>query len=151
VKISPNYVRGQAIYVLDASRAVGVVSKLLSETERPIYEGEIRNEYVKVREAHVRNEASKRRITLAAARANKFAIDWAGYKPPKPSFLGTKAFTSYPLAELVPYIDWTPFFQTWELTGRYPAILKDNKVGVEAQKLFNDAQEMLEAHRGREG
>ena len=143
VKISPNYEKGQAIYVLDASRAVGVVSKLLSDTERPNYVGEIRAEYVKVREAHVRNEASKRRITLAAARANKFTPDWSGYTPPKPSFLGTKSFTDYPLAELVPYIDWTPFFQTWELTGRYPAILKDNKVGAEAQKLFNDALDML--------
>jgi 5-methyltetrahydrofolate--homocysteine methyltransferase len=143
VKISPHYEKGQAIYVLDASRAVGVVSKLLSDTERPKYVGEIRNEYIKVREAHVRSEASKRRITLAAARANKFSIDWSGYKPPKPTFLGTKVFTDYPLAELVPYIDWTPFFQTWELTGRYPAILKDNKVGAEAQKLFNDARDML--------
>jgi 5-methyltetrahydrofolate--homocysteine methyltransferase len=143
VKISPNYEKGQAIYVLDASRAVGVVSKLLSDTERPNYVGEIRAEYVKVREAHVRNEASKKRIPLIAARANKFKIDWSSYAPPKPSFLGSKAFTDYPLAELVPYIDWTPFFQTWELTGRYPAILKDNKVGAEAQKLFNDAQDML--------
>jgi 5-methyltetrahydrofolate--homocysteine methyltransferase len=143
VKISPNYEKGQAIYVLDASRAVGVVSKLLSNTERPNYVGEVRAEYVKVREAHVRNEASKKRIPLAAARANKFKIDWAGYTPPKPKFLGTKTFTDYPLAELVPYIDWTPFFQTWELVGRYPAILKDNKVGAEAQKLFNDAQDML--------
>ena len=91
----------------------------------------------------MRNEASKKRITLAAARANKFSLDWPSYTPPKPTFLGTKAFTDYPLAELVPYIDWTPFFQTWELTGRYPAILKDNKVGAEAQKLFNDAQDML--------
>jgi 5-methyltetrahydrofolate--homocysteine methyltransferase len=115
----------------------------LSDTERPNYVGEIRAEYIKVREAHVRNEASKRRITLAAARANKFSPDWASYAPPRPSFLGTRAFTDYPLAELVPCIDWTPFFQTWELTGRYPAILKDNKVGAEAQKLFNDAQDML--------
>ncbi len=143
VKISPNYEKGQAIYVLDASRAVGVVSKLLSDTERPNYVGEIRAEYVKVREAHVRNEASKKRIPLTAARANKFKIDWSSYTPPKPTFLGAKAFTDYPLAELVPYIDWTPFFQTWELVGRYPAILKDNKVGAEAQKLFNDAQDML--------
>jgi 5-methyltetrahydrofolate--homocysteine methyltransferase len=143
VKISPNYEKGQAIYVLDASRAVGVVSKLLSNTERPNYVGEIRAEYIKVREAHVRNEASKKRIPLTAARANKFKIDWSNYTPPKPKFLGTKAFTDYPLAELVPYIDWTPFFQTWELVGRYPAILKDNKVGAEAQKLFNDAQDML--------
>ena len=143
VKISPNYERGQAIYVLDASRAVGVVSKLLSERERPTYVGEIRTEYAKVRESHLRNEASKRRITLNAARANRFAIDWKAYKPPKPTFLGTRAFPDYSLAELVPYIDWTPFFQAWELNGRFPAILKDNKVGTEAQKLFNDAQAML--------
>jgi len=143
VKISPNYEKGQAIYVLDASRAVGVVSKLLSATDRPAYVREIRGEYVKVREAHVRNEAAKRRITLEAARANKFAIDWSDYKPPKPSFLGAQSFANYDLAELVPYIDWTPFFQAWELTGRYPAILKDNKVGAEASKLFKDAQDML--------
>jgi len=143
VKISPNYERGQAIYVLDASRAVGVVSKLLSETERPNYVSEIRAEYVKVRENHLRHEASKKRIPLSAARENRFKIDWANYTPPKPTFLGTKGFEDYPLSELVPYIDWTPFFQTWELVGRYPAILKDNKVGAEAQKLFNDAQEML--------
>ena len=143
VKISPNYERGQAIYVLDASRAVGVVSKLLSDRERQSYVGEIRTEYAKVRESHLRNEAAKRRITLAAARANRFAIDWKGYHPPKPTFLGTRALPDYSLAELVPYIDWTPFFQAWELNGRYPAILKDNKVGAEAQKLFNDAQAML--------
>jgi 5-methyltetrahydrofolate--homocysteine methyltransferase len=143
VKISPNYLRGQAIYVLDASRAVGVVSKLLSDRERSSYVGEIRSEYAKVRETHLRNEASKRRITLSTARANRFKIDWQGYKPPKPTFLGTRAFTDYSLAELAPYIDWTPFFQTWELNGRFPAILKDNKVGTEAQKLFNDAQAML--------
>jgi 5-methyltetrahydrofolate--homocysteine methyltransferase len=143
VKISPNYERGQAIYVLDASRAVGVVAKLLSERERPTYVGEIRTEYAKVRESHLRNETSKRRITLNAARANRFAIDWKAYKPPKPTFLGTRAFPDYSLAELVPYIDWTPFFQAWELNGRFPAILKDNKVGTEAQKLFNDAQAML--------
>jgi len=145
VKISPNYEKGQAIYVLDASRAVGVVSKLMSETERTHYVGEVRSEYVKVREAHLRNEASKRRITLGDARANKFAIDWEGYTPPKPSFLGVRPFSNYDLGELVGYIDWTPFFHTWELNGRYPAILKDNKVGAEAQKLFNDAQEMLRA------
>jgi 5-methyltetrahydrofolate--homocysteine methyltransferase len=143
VKISPNYIRNQAIYVLDASRAVGVVSNLLSDTERAGYIQGIRSEYVKVREAHLANEAKKQRITLAAARSNKFAIDWKGYTPPKPSFLGTRTFTHYSLAELVPYIDWTPFFQTWELTGRYPAILSDNKVGAEAKKLFADAQEML--------
>jgi 5-methyltetrahydrofolate--homocysteine methyltransferase len=144
VKISPNYERGQAIYVLDASRAVGVVSNLLSETESKPYIDGIKAEYVKVRETHLANEARKQRITLAAARANKYAIDWSAYTPPKPSFLGTRAIKNFDLAELVPYIDWTPFFQTWELTGRYPAILDDNKVGTEARKLFADARALLD-------
>ena len=143
VKISPNYNRGQALYVLDASRAVGVVSKLLSETESAGYVEGIQGEYVKVREAHLANEIKKQRITLAAARANAFNAGWAAFAPVKPSFLGTRTFANYSLAELVPYIDWTPFFQTWELAGRYPQILKDNKVGVEAQSLFNDAQDIL--------
>jgi 5-methyltetrahydrofolate--homocysteine methyltransferase len=97
VKISPNYNRGQAIYVLDASRAVGVVSNLLSETESKPYVDGIKAEYVKVRETHLANEAKKQRIPLAAARANKFKIDWAGYTPPKPSFLGTRTFKSFDL------------------------------------------------------
>ena len=143
VKIAPNYVRNQALYVLDASRAVGVVSKLLSETDGPAYVGEIRAEYDKVRQQHLANEAKKQRITLAAARANKFEIDWKTYAPTKPQFFGPRVFESYDLAELVPFIDWTPFFQTWELTGRYPAILDDNKVGAEARKLFADARELL--------
>ena len=143
VKISPNYIKGQAIYVTDASRAVGVVSTLLSETGRDGYVAGIRSEYVKVRDAHLRHEQSKRRISLAAARQNRFKVDWKDYTPPKPSFLGTRVFTSYDLAELVPYIDWTPFFQTWELAGRYPKILDDNKVGTEARKLFADAQALL--------
>jgi 5-methyltetrahydrofolate--homocysteine methyltransferase len=102
VKISPNYKRGQAIYVLDASRAVGVVSNLLSESERKSYIQGIRSEYAKVREAHLANEAKKQRITLAAARANRYAIDWTGYTPPKPSFLGARTFKTYDLADLVP-------------------------------------------------
>jgi 5-methyltetrahydrofolate--homocysteine methyltransferase len=144
VKISPNYNRGQAIYVLDASRAVGVVSTLLSETERNGYIGKIQAEYGKVRETHLNNEARKTRVPLAATRANKYAIDWKGYRPTRPSFLGVRDFADYDLAELVPYIDWTPFFQTWELTGRYPQILDDNKVGAEARKLFADARELLD-------
>ena len=143
VKISPNYRRGQAVYVLDASRAVGVVSNLLSETEKDGFIANTRAEYIKVREAHLANEAKKNRITVAAARSNPFKIDWKAYTPPKPTFMGPRAFPSYNLAELVPYIDWTPFFQTWELAGRYPQILSDNKVGAEAKKLFDDAQEML--------
>ena len=144
VKISPNYNRGQAIYVLDASRAVGVVSNLLSETESKPYIENIKTEYVQVREKHLANEARKQRIPISAARANKFDIDWSAYTPPKPSFLGTRTFKNYDLASLVPYIDWTPFFQTWELAGRYPAILDDNKVGTEARKLFADARELLD-------
>ncbi|HML44803.1 MAG TPA: vitamin B12 dependent-methionine synthase activation domain-containing protein, partial [Hyphomicrobium zavarzinii] len=144
VKISPNYNKGQAIYVLDASRAVGVVSNLLSETESKPYVDGIKAEYVKVREAHLANEAKKQRITIAAARANKYAIDWASYTPPKPSFLGTRTFKNFDLGSLAPYIDWTPFFQAWELTGRYPAILDDNKVGTEARKLFADARALLD-------
>lgn len=143
VKINPNYNKGQAIYVTDASRAVGVVSTLLSETDRAGYIGDIQTEYTKIRDTHLANEQKKRRISLADARANKFAIEWAKFEPVKPSFTGTKVFEDYNLGELADYIDWTPFFQTWELSGRYPAILDDKVVGAEAQKLFSDAQELL--------
>jgi 5-methyltetrahydrofolate--homocysteine methyltransferase len=143
VKISPNYHRGQVIYVNDASRAVGVVSKLLSD-DKAVYVADIKADYVKVREAHLRSEAKKNRITYATAKANKFKADWKAHPPVKPSFLGTRTFKTYDLAELVPYIDWTPFFQTWELAGRYPAILDDNVVGPEAKKLFADARALLD-------
>ena len=143
VKINPNYSRGQAVYVLDASRAVGVVSKLLSSTDKEPFVDGIRSEYVKVRDAHVANEARKQRITIKSARDNSFKADWTSYKPVRPSFLGTQSFADFNLASLVPYIDWTPFFQTWELAGRYPHILRDNKVGAEAKKLFDDAQVLL--------
>ncbi len=144
VKIAPNYSNNQAIYVLDASRAVGVVSNLLSERESENYRASIKAEYEKVREAHLAGDAKKKRITLQAARDNKFDIEWDGYQPAKPEFFGPRAFENYDLAELVPYIDWTPFFQTWELRGRYPAILDDNTVGPEARKLFDDAKELLD-------
>ena len=143
VKINPNYRRGQSVYVLDASRAVGVVSKLLSDTEKGPFVDNIKAEYAKVRQTHLANEERKQRITLKAARANKFKIDWSAFKPIKPSFLGTRKFSNYSLASLVPYFDWTPFFQAWELAGRYPQILTDNKVGAEAKKLFDDAQVLL--------
>ncbi len=143
VKITPNYKRGAAIYVTDASRAVGVVSTLLSETDRDDYVANTRAEYAKVREAHIRNEARKTRVTIAAARGNRFACDWSSYKPPVPSFLGTRAFQNYDLKELIPYIDWSPFFATWELSGRFPAILDDNKVGAEARRLYADAKALL--------
>ena len=144
VKINPNYKRGAAIYVTDASRAVGVVSALLSDTERDKFIAEIQAEYAKVRESHLRNEARKSRVSLEDARANRFRCDWSNYKPPVPSFLGTRAFENYDLKELTQYIDWSPFFATWELNGRFPAILDDNKVGPEARRLYADAQQLLE-------
>jgi 5-methyltetrahydrofolate--homocysteine methyltransferase len=144
VKISPNYQKGQAIYVTDASRAVGVVARLLSATEREAFTAKVRDEYVKVRDVHLRAESKKTRLALKAARANRFKIDWSGYEPPKPAFYGTRLYKAYDLRQLVPIIDWTPFFATWELTGRFPAILTDSKVGVEAQKLFDDARALLD-------
>ncbi len=143
VKIHPNYSRGQAVYVTDASRAVGVVSSLLSPETRQSYVDNIRTEYAKVADAHRRAESDKQRIPLARARANPFRIEWDNYTPPKPLFTGTRTFATYDVAELVPYIDWTPFFQTWELKGRYPALLTDEKQGAAARQLFDDAQAML--------
>ena len=143
VKIHPRYERGQAVYVTDASRAVGTVSNLLSPETRADYVESLRAEYRKVAEAHARSEAEKQRLPLAKARENAHRIDWAAYQPPKPAFLGTKTFETWDLAELARYIDWTPFFQTWELKGRYPKILEDEKQGAAARQLFDDAQAML--------
>ena len=143
VKIHPNYARGQAIYVTDASRAVGVVSSLLSRETRGDYIESVRSEYRKVADAHARAEQQKQRLPLARARANAFKIDWDNYAPPKPLFTGTRVFRNYDVAELVPYIDWTPFFQTWELKGRYPALLDDPEQGAAARQLFDDARAML--------
>jgi 5-methyltetrahydrofolate--homocysteine methyltransferase len=143
VKIHPNYNQGQAVYVTDASRAVGVVSSLLSPEMKDGYVETIQAEYRKVAEAHARSEADKKRLPIEKARANALKIDWASYQPPKPTFTGARVFRSYDVAELVPYIDWTPFFQTWELKGRYPAILDDAEQGEAARQLFEDAQAML--------
>jgi 5-methyltetrahydrofolate--homocysteine methyltransferase len=120
-----------------------VVSSLMSQSERGPYMQGVREEYVKIREAYLRGETKKTRLPLEAARENRFRIDWPGYVPPRPRLVGTRAFRSYRLAELVPYIDWSPFFSTWELTGKYPRIFEDNVVGAEAKKLFADAQAML--------
>ncbi|WP_271898831.1 methionine synthase [Candidatus Phyllobacterium onerii] len=143
VKINPRYNKGQTIYVTDASRAVGVVSNLLSKETKPGYVEAIEAEYIKVADAHARNEADKQRLPLARARANAHKVDWTSYEPTKPSFIGTRVFENYDLAEIARYIDWTPFFQTWELKGRYPAILEDEKQGEAARQLFDDAQAML--------
>ncbi|WP_223566849.1 methionine synthase [Agrobacterium tumefaciens] len=143
VKIHPRYEQGQAIYVTDASRAVGVVSALLSAEQKPAYIDGIRSEYAKVAEAHARNEREKLRLPLSRARENAHKIDWSSYSAVKPQFFGTKVFETYDLEELSRYIDWTPFFQTWELKGRFPAILDDEKQGEAARQLYSDAQAML--------
>jgi 5-methyltetrahydrofolate--homocysteine methyltransferase len=143
VKIHPQYSRGQTVYVNDASRAVGVVSALLSSEQKPAYVEDVRAEYQKVAEKHAQSEAEKQRISIDKARENRFRPDWSSYAPPKPSFLGTRVFESYDLHELARYIDWTPFFQTWELKGRYPAILEDEAQGPAARQLWDDAQKML--------
>jgi 5-methyltetrahydrofolate--homocysteine methyltransferase len=143
VKISPNYRRSQAIYVTDASRAVGVVSSLMSPEERPKAIAKVREEYRTMAESYARGQAEKRRTSLADARANKLKLDWTSYMPVRPSFLGTRNFNSYDLAELARYIDWTPFFHAWELKGTFPRILKDDKYGEAARALYDDAQAML--------
>ncbi|QRI62929.1 methionine synthase [Shinella sp. PSBB067] len=144
VKIHPRYERGQTVYVTDASRAVGVVGSLLSAEMKPGYVETLKAEYRKVADAHARSEAEKQRLPLARARENAFRADWSAYEPKTPSFLGTRVFQDWDLAELARYIDWTPFFQTWELKGVYPKILDDEKQGVAARQLFADAQAMLE-------
>jgi len=144
VKIDPNYRSGPVVHVNDASRAVGVASALLSADRREAYAAEVRADYAKISAAHFRAQADKKRLKLADARANAVKIDLTQTPPKKPAFIGIKAFRDYDLAELAEYIDWTPFFQTWELTGRFPAILDDPKVGDVARSLYDDARAMLE-------
>jgi 5-methyltetrahydrofolate--homocysteine methyltransferase len=144
VKISPNYRRSQAVHVLDASRAVGVVSKLIDPDQRVIALDTVRAEYEKVAEAHARGNQDTRRLALEDARKNKLKLEFDSGQTAKPKFLGTKEFVQYDLAELVPLIDWTPFFQSWELTGRFPAILDDPKQGEAARTLYKDALALLD-------
>jgi 5-methyltetrahydrofolate--homocysteine methyltransferase len=145
VKIHPNYRRGQVVYVNDASRAVGVAQALMSGEAKAGYVAELRGEYAKIAAAHARAQEEKSRLPLAAARANALKLDWSGqYHPPKPSFIGSKVLSDYPVVELIDTIDWTPFFQTWELTGKFPAILDDAKVGEAARALYGDACAMLD-------
>jgi len=142
VKICPNYTRGQAIYVSDASRAVGVVSKLLSD-DRQTYLDQISETYQKVSAAHKRGRGQKSRVSLKDARRNKYAIDWAAYQPVRPQFTGPRAFRDFDLRELAKYIDWTPFFATWEIKGTYPGVLEHERYGETARQLFEDAQALL--------
>ena len=143
VKIAPAY-HGPTIHVLDASRGVGVVSQLLSAERREAFLREIRDEYDRLRTEHGARDADRVILPLAEARRRRAQIDWAAYDPPAPRLPGVTTFADYPLAELVPYIDWTPFFQAWELKGSYPAILEDSVLGEQARKLFADAQALLQ-------
>ncbi len=143
VKIHPQYSGGPTVHVHDASRAVGVVSALLSDEQRPAYVADVRAEYERLANRHRQAEDEKQRTTLSAARANRFAPDWSSYTPPKPSFLGTRVFDDYDLSEIARYIDWTPFFQAWEMKGRFPAMLEDPHQGPAARQLWDDAQKML--------
>jgi 5-methyltetrahydrofolate--homocysteine methyltransferase len=142
VKVEQHYTNGQAIHVLDASRSVPVVGSLLNE-KKTAFVNDIKKEYEKLREHHLKHRGAKNYLSIADARKNKFPIEWKANEVVKPAFTGVKTFTNFDLSKLVDYIDWTPFFQTWELAGRYPKILTDEVVGVEATKLFNDAQVML--------
>jgi 5-methyltetrahydrofolate--homocysteine methyltransferase len=143
VKIAPGY--GNAtVYVPDASRAVGVAGNLMSMQNRDAYAAEVKADYAKMREAHARQQQNKKRQTLDAARANRVKIDWRAHTPEKPRVTGMTIFDDYDLAELTRTIDWTPFFQTWELAGKYPEILNDAAVGNAARGLYNDAQAMLQ-------
>jgi len=144
VKISPKYPAGSTTYVLDASRAVGVVSNLLSATEKDKFLAATAIDYEKVREQFARGQGNRARATLQEARDNAFTPDWTAYDPPKPSFLGTRTFKPYDLPDLRRHIDWTPFFASWELVGRFPDILEDDVVGVAATDLYADAQRMLD-------
>jgi 5-methyltetrahydrofolate--homocysteine methyltransferase len=143
VKISPQYEQA-VIYVKDASRAVGVAQNLVSPTQREGYVAQIKTDYDKKREQHKGRRAKSEALTLTAARKNKLHVDWDQYTPTQPTFLGSKVFADYPLDPLVERIDWTPFFQAWELHGRFPKLLDDPIVGQQAQQLYQDAQTMLD-------
>ena len=142
VKIEENY-SGPTVHVIDASRAVGVVSKLMNDNERDAFVSERRQEYDGIR---VQRGDSKRvrKLSIEEARKRKFSTDWEGYQVPSPKLQGMKLFEDYLLDELVDYIDWSPFFHAWEMKGKYPAILKNSKYGKEARKLFQDGQNMLD-------
>lgn len=143
VKIDDSYNSGQTVHVLDASRSVTVVESLLGQKKDDFVES-IQAEYQKMRETHATKRGRQEFLTIDQAKANHFKIDWKQEDLPAPNEIGVKVYDDHPLEDLIPFIDWTPFFQTWELAGRYPVILEDEVVGAEATKLFKDAQEMLD-------
>jgi len=143
VRIAPHYSK-PVVHVIDASRSVPVVNNLFSDNEREKFEASIKDEYAKVRTHYENQQREKEYVPLAEARQKKFTIDWTSEPPAVPKSTGVFTYRNYPLGKLVPYIDWTPFFMAWELAGKYPAILKDAVVGVEATRLHNDALKMLD-------
>lgn len=143
VKIDPVY-SGPVVHVLDASRSVPVASELISKKSRPAFQLKMKTEYEVMRKDHEGRQQLKNYISLEAARANPVVINWTEEKFTAPAFTGRREFIAFPLAELRKYIDWTPFFQTWMLAGRYPGIFEDSIVGIEAKKLFDDANKMLD-------
>ncbi len=143
VKIEPKYQDEATIYVADASRSVGVATQLISEELKIPFVQKTREEYARVRERREGSAKKDRRTPYTSAVANRFQPDWDGYSPPVPAFTGVKLFDDYPLEDLLETIDWTPFFITWGLAGKYPRILEDEKVGEAARNLYQDAQTML--------
>jgi len=141
VKIAPHY-EGPVVYVPDASRSVSVASSLLSDQGAAKYVEDLKADYDRIRDQHANRKATPM-VTLAEARANKTKIDWSGYQPVKPKFIGRRVFKNFDLNELANYIDWAPFFQTWDLAGPYPAILNDEIVGESARRVFSDGKSML--------
>ena len=149
VKVSPNYPSGFAMHVLDASRAVSVCESLLNDKKKAEFMEDVREQYEEMREDHYASLASRKFLTLEKARAAKLKVDWKSVNIPKPKLLGTKVFDNMNLKELLPYIDWNPFFQVWQLRGKYPnrgypKIFNDESVGEEAKKLHNDALKLID-------
>jgi len=146
LKVEPAYTKGATIHVLDASRAVTVAGSLLDgeEADRKAYREGITAEYERVRVQRAKSKSEKAFLPIAKARENRLKLDWDNYTPPVPTFTGTKVFEDYDLAELVEYIDWTPFFSSWALAGKFPDILTDHVVGEEATTLYKEAREMLD-------
>ncbi|WP_406610249.1 methionine synthase [Agarivorans sp. JK6] len=149
VKIEQNYEK-PVVYVSNASRAVGVCQSLLSDELRPAFVEKLDKDYDIVREQHARKRPRTPPVTLEAARANAVSIDWQNYTPPVPKQLGIQQFENVSIAEIEPYIDWTPFFMTWSLAGKYPRILEDEVVGEEAKRIFADAKVMLERFKAKD-
>jgi 5-methyltetrahydrofolate--homocysteine methyltransferase len=142
VKIAPSYEPG-VVHVLDASRAVGVVGSLVSQTQKEGFVRQVRDDYARMRQAH-QDRGAKTLLSIAQARANRFMSDWAGVDIPVPTALGVRTIADQPLVELIPYIDWSPFFHTWELRGRYPTIFDEPTVGPRAKELYEDARRLLD-------